>query len=123
MFIIRVVYFIHLEELVLKNTSQQNPRNWSRGKRCFVTFMICLLTFSIYIGSAIYSAGIMDVEMKFGVSQVAATLGLTLFVAGYGVGPVSFYRLVNSIPSTPTLRFQSSPYSCLFLVDVVVTNV
>lgn len=25
---------------------------------------------------------------SFGVSQVAATLGLTLFVAGYGVGPM-----------------------------------
>jgi MFS transporter, DHA1 family, multidrug resistance protein len=50
--------------------------------------MICLLTFSIYIGSAIYTAGIMDVEQTFGVSQVAATLGLTLFVAGYGTGPV-----------------------------------
>lgn len=53
-----------------------------------MTFEICLLTFSIYIGSAIYSAGIVDVMQKFGVSQVAATLGLTLFVAGYGLGPV-----------------------------------
>jgi DHA1 family multidrug resistance protein-like MFS transporter len=26
--------------------------------------------------------------MPFGVSQVAATLGLTLFVAGYGLGPM-----------------------------------
>lgn len=53
-----------------------------------MTFEICLLTFSVYIGSAIYSAGIEDVVKEFGVSQVKATLGLTLFVAGYGVGPM-----------------------------------
>lgn len=60
----------------------ENPRNWSRPKRFWVTFCICFLTFSVYIGSAIYSAGIMGVVETFGVSQVAATLGLTLFVAG-----------------------------------------
>lgn len=30
----------------------------------------------------------MGVTERFGVSQVAATLGLTLFVAGYGLGPM-----------------------------------
>jgi Ca2+/Na+ antiporter len=64
--------------------SRQNPRNWSRGKRFFVTFEICFLTFSVYIGSAIYTAGVQDVEKVFGVAQVPATLGLTLFVLGYG---------------------------------------
>lgn len=62
--------------------------NWTTPKKFLVTFLICLLTFSVYIGSAIYSAGTQDVMKTFGVSQVAATLGLTLFVAGYGLGPM-----------------------------------
>jgi DHA1 family multidrug resistance protein-like MFS transporter len=66
----------------------ENPQNWSTGKKVWVTFEICLLTFSVYIGSAIYTAGIEDVSAVFGVSRVAATLGLTLFVVGYGVGPM-----------------------------------
>lgn len=53
-----------------------------------MTFCICFLTFSVYIGSAIYSAGIVGVEESFGVSQVASTLGLTLFVLGYALGPM-----------------------------------
>lgn len=57
--------------------------------KVFVTFQICFLTIGVYIGSAIYSAGLLDVMEVFGVSQVAALLGLTLFVAGYGLGPVS----------------------------------
>lgn len=63
----------------------ENPMNWSRNKKFFVTFEICLLTFSIYIGSAIYTSGLTGVMMQFGVSQTVAILGLTLFVIGYGV--------------------------------------
>lgn len=69
-------------------TATQNPQNWSLPKKVFVTFQICFLTIGVYIGSAIYSAGLIDVMKVFGVSQVAASLGLTLFVAGYGLGPV-----------------------------------
>ena len=69
--------------------------NWSTHKKIFVTFEICLLTFSIYIGSAIYSAGTQSISMDFGVSEVKATLGLSLFVAGYGKDPLSVYILVH----------------------------
>lgn len=64
--------------------------NWSTGKKVFVTFQICLLTTSIYLGSSIYTPAIPSVSQSFGVSTVAATLGLTLFVLGYGLGPMLF---------------------------------
>ena len=64
----------------------QNPMNWSTAKKFFVTFEICFLTFSVYIGSAIFSAGEETVEEMFNVSAPVATLGLTTFVAGYGLG-------------------------------------
>ncbi|KAK3672685.1 GTPase-activating protein [Recurvomyces mirabilis] len=75
----------------------ENPLNWSRVKKFFVTFEICLLTLSVYIGSAIYSAGTQSVMATFGVSQVAATLGLCLFVAGYGLGPM-LWSPMSEIP-------------------------
>ncbi|KAL6155532.1 GTPase-activating protein [Exserohilum turcicum] len=75
----------------------QNPRNWSRAKRYFVTFEICFLTFSVYIGSAIYTPGLMDVMRDFGVAQVPALLGLTLYVAGYGLGPL-IWSPMSEIP-------------------------
>ncbi|KAL6708500.1 GTPase-activating protein [Coniothyrium glycines] len=75
----------------------QNPRNWSRAKKYFVTFEICFLTFSVYIGSAIYTPGLLDVVQVFGVAQVPATLGLTLYVAGYGLGPL-IWSPMSEIP-------------------------
>ncbi len=65
-----------------------NPRNWSTPKKLFVTFQICLLTTSVYIGSAIYTAGLQGVEAQFHISPVHALLGLTLFVLGYALGPM-----------------------------------
>ncbi|KAK3116490.1 GTPase-activating protein [Teratosphaeriaceae sp. CCFEE 6253] len=75
----------------------ENPMNWSLLKKVFVTFEICLLTTSVYIGSSIYSAGTQSVMASFGVSQVAATLGLSLFVAGYGIGPM-LWSPMSEIP-------------------------
>jgi hypothetical protein len=50
----------------------------------------------VYIG-AIYTPGLMDVERVFGVAQVPATLGLTLYVAGYGLGPI-IWSPMSEIP-------------------------
>ena len=57
---------IHFEE-----NDPEDPMNWSLLKKVFVTGEICLLTTSVYIGSAIYSAGNEGVMMQFGVSQTA----------------------------------------------------
>ena len=39
----------------------------------------------------------MDVMADFGVAQVPATLGLTLYVAGYGLGPL-LWSPMSEIP-------------------------
>lgn len=65
---------------------------WSFVKRCYVTFQIGLLTFAIYVGSSIYAPGIPDLAQKFGISTVAGSLGITMFVLGYAIGPVSAPR-------------------------------
>ncbi|KAF2842345.1 putative caffeine resistance protein 5 [Patellaria atrata CBS 101060] len=75
----------------------ENPMNWSLFKKSFVTFQICLLTVSVYIRSAIYSAGVLDVMRVFGVGEVAALSGLTTFVAGYGVGPM-LWSPISEVP-------------------------
>ncbi|VDC00305.1 unnamed protein product [Peniophora sp. CBMAI 1063] len=74
-----------------------NPQNWSSAKKVWVLFQTCYLTFAVYIGSSIYTGGIKDVEAQFNVSQVAATLGLTMFVLGYGAGPM-FFAPLSELP-------------------------
>lgn len=97
----------------------ENPRNWPMWLKVWSTSMISFLTFAIYIGSAIYTTGIEGVNEQFHVSRVVSTLGLSLFVLGYGVVSLSNIearisdqpltsRTVGSDVPRPVLR--STPY-------------
>ncbi|GAA5958694.1 hypothetical protein JCM3765_006006 [Sporobolomyces pararoseus] len=76
-------YLVTFEE-----NDQDRPLNWSDGKRAFVGSLIGLLTFCVYIGSAIYTPSIPGLMKDLGASQVLATAGLSLFVCFYGIGPM-----------------------------------
>lgn len=75
----------------------ENPHNWSNGKRALITILICLYTFVVYTTSAIYTSSTEGVMKEFGVSTLVATLGLSLYVLGYGTGPLVFSPL-SEIP-------------------------
>lgn len=87
---------LHLE---LTLTFSLVNRNWSSRKRLFVASLISLLTFSVYVGSAIYTSSIPGIMEEFGVGQVGATAGLSLFVFGYGIAPSA-----SSSPRRPSPR-------------------
>jgi MFS transporter, DHA1 family, multidrug resistance protein len=102
----------------------QNPQNWSQPKKFWVTFEICFLTFSVYAGSAIYTAGIVDIMRVFNVSQVAAILGLTLFVLGYALGPM-LWSPMSEIPQTgraPIYIFTLALFVVLQVPTALATN-
>ncbi|KAJ6111229.1 hypothetical protein N7486_003464 [Penicillium sp. IBT 16267x] len=75
----------------------ENPHNWSNLKRALLATIICLYTFVVYTTSAIYTASEPGVIKEFGVSEIVATLGLSLYVLGYGTGPLLFSPL-SEIP-------------------------
>ncbi|KAE8452318.1 hypothetical protein EG329_001018 [Mollisiaceae sp. DMI_Dod_QoI] len=68
----------------------ENPQNWSSNYKLMVASQICVLNFAVYVGSAIYTPGEESIKKEFGVSDTVATLGLSLFVLGYGLGPMLF---------------------------------
>lgn len=90
----RMIRIVHCESRAHQKDPKQQAdcellrRNWSSRKRNFVGVLIGLLTFAIYVGSAIYTPSIPGLMEEFGASQVLATAGLTLFVTFYGLGPM-----------------------------------
>ncbi|KAH7191366.1 major facilitator superfamily domain-containing protein [Fusarium oxysporum] len=74
-----------------------NPQNWTNKKRLGISLIICLYTFVVYTSSAIYTSSTEGVMHAFGVSQLKATLGLSIYVLGYGIGPLLFSPL-SEIP-------------------------
>lgn len=76
----------------------EDPHNWSNNKRNTIALIICLYTFVVYTTSAIYTASTEGVIEELNVSLLKATLGLSIYVLGYGTGPLIFSPL-SEIPS------------------------
>ncbi|KAH8681320.1 major facilitator superfamily domain-containing protein [Xylariales sp. PMI_506] len=76
----------------------ENPQNWTNLRRGMVALLICLYTFVVYMSSAIYTTSEAGVMEEFGVGETEASLGLALFVLGYGVGPLVFSPM-SELPS------------------------
>ncbi|KAH8891434.1 MFS general substrate transporter [Thozetella sp. PMI_491] len=68
----------------------ENPKNWSAARGVLITAQICLLNFSVYIGSSIYTPGEQSWAEEFRTGEIVATLGLSVYVLGYGLGPMLF---------------------------------
>ncbi|CAK7245472.1 MAG: hypothetical protein STHCBS139747_007055 [Sporothrix thermara] len=78
---------------------QANPQNWRLRRRIGVSFIIWLYTFCVYMSSAIYLNSEQGVMETFGVDETNAALGLSIFVLGYGVGPLLF----SPLPEIPAI--------------------
>ena len=96
-------------------TDPDNPHNWSSVKKGWISLVILLYTFTVYIGSSLYTASVPDIVQIFGVSDVAASLGLSLYVVGYGIGPLLFSPL-SEIPAVG----RNAPYIVTFFVFVLL---
>ncbi|KAK9447516.1 major facilitator superfamily domain-containing protein [Limtongia smithiae] len=67
-----------------------NPRNWSKMYKWYCTMTVALLCFCVAFGSAIVTGDMDAVAEHFNVSEEVAILTVTMFVIGFGVGPLVF---------------------------------
>ncbi|RMZ13030.1 hypothetical protein D0862_02480 [Hortaea werneckii] len=79
------------------DSDPENPQNWSVGKKAMVTSVLWLYTFTVYCASAIYTPSVEGVQAEYQVGHTVASLGLSLYVIGYGIGPLVFSP-VSEIP-------------------------
>jgi len=81
-----------------------NPQNWNSWKKAWVGFVIFMYTFAVYMASAIYTSAEPQVMEKFGVGQSKASLGLSMYVIGYGLGPMVSFHLDSAQAAGQSLR-------------------
>ncbi|KAK9465931.1 major facilitator superfamily domain-containing protein [Lipomyces arxii] len=67
-----------------------NPKNWSTGYKWYCTMLVALLCFAVAFGSAVVTGDIGGVAEDFNVSTEVVILTVTLFVIGFGIGPMFF---------------------------------
>jgi MFS family permease len=62
--------------------------NWPRRKKITTTLLYGLVTMTATWASSCYSAGTAQVMAEFGVGEPVAILGTSLYLVGFGLGPL-----------------------------------
>ncbi|OCK82986.1 MFS general substrate transporter [Lepidopterella palustris CBS 459.81] len=67
-----------------------NPMNWPRWKKWMITIVFGSMTLCVTFASSVFSTATIPTSIKFGVSTEVMTLGTSLFVLGFAIGPPIF---------------------------------
>ncbi|KAF9890801.1 hypothetical protein FE257_005371 [Aspergillus nanangensis] len=66
----------------------RNPQNIPTRKKWLITFIAALETFIVTLVSSAYSGAITQIKTQFHVPTETATLGVSLYVLGFALGPL-----------------------------------
>lgn len=91
-----------------------NPKNWSKAKKWWCTMCVAITCFAVAFNSAVVTADLGGVSAEFGVSEEVSLLTITLFVVGFGIGPMAFAPLSEIFGRRPV-------YAVTLAVAVVFT--
>ncbi|KAK9478830.1 major facilitator superfamily domain-containing protein [Lipomyces japonicus] len=69
------------------------PLNWSFRMRAFTTLMFACCTFGPQFSSSAFGPAVQEIAQLYKVSREVATLGVSLFLIGIGLGPMIFAPL------------------------------
>lgn len=76
-----------------KENDPENPKNYSKTRKWFITAFTGLLCFAVSVGSSMPTGDLKGAAQTLGVANVSINLSITLFVAGFGFGPMFFAPL------------------------------
>ncbi|KAI0513247.1 major facilitator superfamily domain-containing protein [Xylaria bambusicola] len=71
----------------------ENPKNWSKAFKWYITMVVAATCFVVAFASSVVTPDIGGVAEEFEVSEEVALLSITLFVVGFGIGPLAFAPL------------------------------
>ncbi|MCJ1407456.1 MFS siderochrome iron transporter 1 [Ptychographa xylographoides] len=66
----------------------RNPMGFSMLKKWTLTMLVAFATLAVAFASSAYTGGIEEVIVQFNTSEEVVTLGLSLFVLGFVIGPL-----------------------------------
>ncbi|KAJ5231497.1 MFS general substrate transporter [Penicillium citrinum] len=66
----------------------RNPMRFSQLKKWTITMLVALAALAVSLDSSAYTGGIAQIEKEFQIGTEVATLGVSLFVLGFAIGPL-----------------------------------
>ncbi|KAL4757868.1 major facilitator superfamily domain-containing protein [Aspergillus foveolatus] len=78
-----------------------SPYHWSPFQKSFITWLSCLTTLFASFATSCFSPGTEQISSEWGVSRVAAFLGITTFCCGMGFAPMLLVPLSEIVGRRP----------------------
>ncbi|KAF9043853.1 MFS general substrate transporter [Hymenopellis radicata] len=79
----------------------EDPREWAKGKKWYVTLSAAFLCLAVAIGSSIVTGDLAGPVETLHSTQEIINLTVTCFVIGFGIGPLFFAPLSEVVGRTP----------------------
>jgi multidrug resistance protein len=101
----------------------ENPHNWSRLFRWYVTLVASILVVCIAFGSSIVTGGLGLIEDKYNVSLEVAILTCSIMVFGFAVGPLLWSPLSEIIGRRPVYIISLALYTIFNIPCALSPNI
>ncbi|KAK5993038.1 Efflux pump bik6 [Cladobotryum mycophilum] len=107
-----------------------HPLNWPMHKKVLTTALYGFVTMSATYASSSYSAGTRQIAKEFHVATQVATLGTTVFLFGFGLGPLLWAplsevygrRLAVMVPMFIAICFSFGTATAKDLQTIIITR-
>ncbi|PGG95227.1 hypothetical protein GX51_08302 [Blastomyces parvus] len=72
----------------IPDNDPRNPMQFSNLKKWLITLLVAISSLAVALISSAYTGGARQIGQEFEVSNIVVTLGVSLFVLGFAVGPL-----------------------------------
>ncbi|KAJ5908613.1 hypothetical protein N7495_001295 [Penicillium taxi] len=79
----------------------ENPKNWSKAYKWYCTMVVAFTCFVVAFCSSVITSGLPGPVETFNVSMEVSLVVVTVFVIGFGVGPMAFAPLSEMVGRRP----------------------
>ncbi len=101
----------------------ENPHNWSRLFRWYITMVASALVVCIAFGSSVVTGGLGLIEEKYNVSLEVAILTCSIMVMGFAIGPLLWSPLSEIIGRRPVYIISLSLYTIFNIPCALSPNI
>ncbi|CAE6466974.1 unnamed protein product [Rhizoctonia solani] len=101
----------------------ENPRNLSRFRKWTITLLSSALCLSVALGSSVVTGDIHGPMEEFQVSEEVVNLTVTLFVVGFGIGPLAFAPMSEILGRYPVYCISMGLYFIFTLPSALAPNI
>ncbi|TVY20810.1 Efflux pump atB [Lachnellula arida] len=100
-----------------------NPRSFGKARKWVIVIIVSMSSLCVTCTSSIYSSTYNQITKEFHCSRIVATLGLSLFIMGLGIGPMLLSPLSEFYGRRPVYLVSFSMFFIWIIPSAVAQNI